>query len=410
MRSMALLAAVLVVAGCARDVDPTVEESAAEVVSPTTATSPTTSPSPTAPSPTPTASLDEVELSLERVARGLQAPLLTVAPIDDERLFIVEQPGRIQVRAGGELSTYLDITDRVETGGERGLLGLAFHPRFADNGRLFVHYTGDGGRTTVSELRDDGGRAVAGSERVLLTVDQPASNHNGGMIAFGPDGLLYIALGDGGGGGDQFGNGQDPSTLLGTILRLDVDTDDASYGIPDDNPFVDGGGAPEVYHYGLRNPWRFAFGPDGRLFIADVGQNAIEEIDVAAPETAGLNFGWPLLEGSQCFAEPECDRSGTELPVVEYSHADTGGCAIIGGVVYDGEAIPALRGHYLYGDLCAGFIRSFRVEDGDATDERDWTSQTGSVDGLLSFGTDAAGEVYVATQAGEVFRIVDGGS
>jgi glucose/arabinose dehydrogenase len=223
-------------------------------------------------------------------------------------------------------------------------------------------------------------------------------------VAFGPDGMLYLGLGDGGAANDRFGNGQRPDTLLGTVLRLDVSAGDGTYAIPPDNPYADGsGGAPEVWMYGLRNPYRFAF-DESRIYIADVGQNAVEEVDVLPADTAGANLGWPVLEGSDCFASSPCDADGTVLPTVEYRHADTGGCAVIGGEVYAGEVAP-LRGHYFFGDLCAGFVRSLTVADDGTVTEIDWTPQIGAVDGLLSFGKDAAGEIYLTTQDGRVLRL-----
>ncbi|MBW3663828.1 MAG: PQQ-dependent sugar dehydrogenase [Actinobacteria bacterium] len=372
-----------------------------------------------------------MRLALEEVATGLRGPLYVTAPPDDDRLFIVEQSGRVlvltdpmtaAVRVGGRGSgpdVFLDLSEVVSVGNERGLLGLAFHPEYASNGRFFVHYTDGGGDTALVEyaVSDDPDVASSAPVAELLSADQPASNHNGGMLAFGPDGMLYLALGDGGGAGDQFGNGQRPDTLLGTILRVDVDGG-APYEVPADNPFADGGdGAREVWHYGLRNPWRFSFDEaEGLLYIADVGQNAFEEVNVVPADASGLNFGWPITEGNHCFDPPQdCSTAGLTLPVFEYPTDE--GCAVIGGYVYRGEAIPQLHGHYLYADVCGGFVRSFRHEDGQVTDERDWTDQleglsaeTGeSVSGYAgptSFGLDAAGELYLTTAGGSVFRIV----
>ncbi len=361
------------------------------------------------PSP-PGQSIDDVRLRLEPVSDGFDSPLQVVSPPDDERLFVVEQTGRIIVLDRGVRHVYLDLTDRVTAGGERGLLSLAFHPHFATNGRLFVHYSGDNGRTVLAELHaaDPAADQVEESTaQIVLTHDQPASNHNGGQLTFGPDGMLYLGLGDGGAAGDRFGNGQNPNTLLGTILRLDVDAG-MPYAIPADNPFAEhGGGAPEVWQYGLRNPWRFTFDA-GQLYIADVGQNAIEEIDVVPADRAGLNFGWPIMEGTTCYQQASCDRSGLVLPVLEYTHEATDGCAVIGGHVYRGQAIPALQGQYFYGDLCAGLVRSARVVDGQVRDEHDWTSQVGRVPQLTSFGVDSHGELYVTQQTGGVSRIVPG--
>ena len=371
------------------------------------ATPPASSPGGTG---SPPASVDAVRVRLEPIADGLDSPLQVVSPADDDRLFIVEQVGRVVVLDGGRQQTYLDLTDRVTSGGERGLLALAFHPQFATNGRLFVHYSGQGGRTVVAELHaaDPAADQVeASTAQIVLTHDQPASNHNGGELTFGPDGMLYLGLGDGGAAGDRFDNGQNPDTLLGAILRIDVDAGHP-YAVPADNPFVaQGGGAPEVWQYGLRNPWRFTF-DDGQLYIADVGQDRVEEVDVVPADAGGTNFGWPIMEGSTCYEQASCDRSGLTLPVIEYTHADTDGCAVIGGQVYHGSAIPALAGQYFYGDLCAGFVRSARVVDGQVRDTHDWTDQLGRVPQLTSFGVDSHGELYVTQQSGRVSRIAPG--
>lgn len=409
---------VAVLAACAQGVDPSATEPPpGRMASPTapTTSSPAPSPAaaptggPTTPRSSPAGPLDAVGIALEPVVEGLRAPVVVTAPPGDDRLFIAEQPGVVRVVTDQGLTTFLDVTDRVTVGGEQGLLGLAFHPSYASNGRFFVHYSGADGRTVLSEFRvsDDPAAADRGSERVLLTVPQPAPNHNGGTVTFGPDGHLYLGLGDGGGSGDPYGNGQDPSTLLGTILRLDVGTP-GEYAIPDDNPFAGSdAGADEVWVYGLRNPWRFDLSDD-LVYIADVGQNVVEEIDAITFErAAGANLGWPIVEGSRCFRADDCDRTGTVLPVLEYLHSETKGCAVIGGQIYRGSALPRLDGHYFYGDLCAGFIRSLRVDDqARLVEQHDWTPQLGRVEGLLSFGQDAAGELYVTSQDGTVSRIV----
>lgn len=409
------LACVLLLGACSRSVEPGEDTTPpGEVVESPVATptgAPTSEPStasPTTASPSPAGSIDDVQLRVEEVVTGLGAAVLLTSPPDDPRRFVVEQAGRVRLLQDGELSTYLDLTDRVTAGGERGLLGLAFHPEFASNGRLFVHYSGEGGDTVLAEYSADpgAGTADAASERVLLTVEQPASNHNGGTVAFGPDGMLWLGLGDGGAAGDRFGNGQDPGTLLGTLLRVDVDGEHP-YAIPPDNPFADGeGGAPEVWGYGLRNPWRFTF-HDGQVLIGDVGQDAVEELDAAAVSEVGANFGWPVLEGPRCFQQEDCAPPEAYVPpAASYTHEETGGCSVIAGEVYDGTAAPALRGHWFYTDLCAGFLRSIRVEHGEVVEERDWTEQVGRLDGPLSFGRDAAGELYVTTQDGRLLRLV----
>lgn len=352
-------------------------------------------------------------LAVETVVSGLQSPVGLAAPPGDDRLFLVEQAGRIRILRDGALleGPFLDLTDRVSSGGERGLLGLAFHPEYATNGHLFVNYTDPAGDTRVERYTVDPGpnRADPASARLLLQVDQPFANHNGGLLAFGPDGMLYVALGDGGKGGDPEENGQDPSTLLGSLLRIDVDEGDP-YSIPADNPFVgDPGGRDEIWAFGLRNPWRFAFDREaGILYIADVGQNEREEVNAADAEAGGLDYGWNTTEGTACFDPPVgCDPTGLTLPVLEYETGQDGTCAVTGGFVYRGDRIPELRGHYFYSDFCAGFLRSFRLEAGQAVDRREW--QVGDLGRVTAFGEDAARELYLLSRDGRVFRLVPGG-
>ncbi|HEX2188453.1 MAG TPA: PQQ-dependent sugar dehydrogenase [Longimicrobiaceae bacterium] len=349
----------------------------------------------------------ETGVRLEEVASGLSSPLFLTAPPADPRLFIVEQPGRIRVVENGALlpAPFLDIADRVSSGGERGLLGLAFHPSYAANGYFYVDYTDPGGDTRVERYRvsADRNRADPASAKTILHVPQPFANHNGGMVAFGPDGKLYVAMGDGGSGGDPQGHGQDPGTLLGAVLRIDVDAGDP-YAIPADNPFVGRAGARgEVWATGVRNPWRFAWDREaGLLYLADVGQSAVEEVNVVPAGAAGLNFGWNVMEGSRCFRPAEgCSRTGLVLPVLEYPHSE--GCSVTGGYVYRGQRIPALRGHYFYADYCRGWVRSFRHQGGQAADRREWGF--GDVGSVLSFGEDAAGELYLLSAAGRVYRL-----
>lgn len=344
-------------------------------------------------------------LGLETIATGLESPvLLTTAPGDD-RLFVVEQPGRIRIIEDGVLrpQPFLDITDRVGSGGERGLLGLAFRPDWNVTGQFIVDYTDRSGDTRVEryDVSNDPYVADPASGRLILTVAQPFPNHNGGHVTFGPDGMLYVGLGDGGGGGDPLGNGQDGSTLLGSMLRIDITVE--PYAIPPDNPFAGTAGTrPEIWARGLRNPWRFSFDPaGGRIYIADVGQNQYEEINVAAASDGGLNYGWNIMEGTHCFASATCSMAGLTMPVLEYGHGE--GCSVTGGHVYRGAGIAALAGHYVYSDYCAGWIRSFRLENGAATDRTDWGLSAGSV---LSFGADGTGELYVLTAAGIVYRLV----
>jgi glucose/arabinose dehydrogenase len=343
------------------------------------------------------------------VANGLDSPLFVTAPPDDPRLFILERPGRIRiVRDGALLDTpFLDITDSVTTGGERGLLGLAFHPAYPENGRLYLHYSDGEGDTRIARYTvsaDDPNRADPASAVLLLEIDQPYGNHNGGMIAFGPDGMLYIGMGDGGSANDPHGHGQNPMTVLGAMLRIDVDGGNP-FAMPPDNPFAGGtDGRAEIWAVGLRNPWRFSFDRGGdRLVIGDVGQGAWEEINVVGVAEAGLNYGWNLTEGRHCFRSDDCARTGLTLPVVEYGHDQ--GCSIIGGYVYRGAALPALVGHYFYSDWCRGWLRSFRIDDaGMVTEHTEWP--VGDVGNVLSFGEDADGELYIASQNGSVFRVV----
>jgi glucose/arabinose dehydrogenase len=280
--------------------------------------------------------------ALAVVAGGLQDPLEAQAPPGDPRLFIVEQAGRIRVLEGGRLlpTPFLDLTRQVSYGGERGLLGLAFHPAYARNGFFYVNYTDKKGDTRVERyhVSRDPGVADPASRTLVLEVDQPYSNHNGGCLRFGPDGMLYIGMGDGGSGGDPHGNGQNRQALLGKLLRLDVDHAQP-YSIPADNPYAHGGGRGEIWAFGLRNPWRFSFDPPSRLLvIADVGQNKWEEIDAVDARRAGLNYGWNRYEGTHCYLTP-CDPAGVTAPVIEYSHSD--GCSVCGGYVYRGRAISA---------------------------------------------------------------------
>ena len=374
--------------------------------------------SPPTPSPTPSSNpCNQVpgtpNLTTELAVSGLSQPVdLQAPPTDHTRLFIAEQGGRIRVVHNGSLvaAPFLDIASRVGSGGERGLLGLAFHPSYAQNGRFFVNYTDRNGDTRISEFHASSNSDVAdaGSERQLLFVRQPFANHNGGGLAFGNDGKLFIGLGDGGSGGDPHQNGQNLGTPLGKILRIDVDAGDP-FAVPPDNPFVSQTGAfGPVWAYGLRNPWRFGFDrATGDIYIGDVGQDDVEEVDVTPGNAKGRNFGWNIMEGDRCYpSSARCDQTGLTLPVVTYSHS--AGCSVTGGVVYQGCRMPGYHGTYFYGDYCSAFIRSFRFQNGAATDQRDWTSALGrGVDNISSFGVDADGEVYILDhQDGQVYRIV----
>jgi glucose/arabinose dehydrogenase len=325
--------------------------------------------------PTTTTTLPALEgLAYEEVAR-LDFPIHMVP----WRTFdlIATKDGRVWLFEEGQVSEtpVLDISEQVRDEGERGLLGIAVEPEFTD--RLFVHYSANDGDTVVSEFGLGPGEWVG--EKVLLRLDQPAGNHNGGMLQFGPDGRLYLGLGDGGRSNDAFGNGQNRETLLGGIVAIDIETDDAT-----------------LYQYGLRNPWRFWF-DDGLVYVADVGQGSFEEVSVA-PITPDINFGWPITEGLHCFSPSSgCDTGGLTLPVIEVPHGDAGTCSITGGVVYRGQAIPELLGHYFYSDYCGGYLRSFRFDGEGAVDAGDWTEQVGVPGRVASFGTDKEGEMYVLT-------------
>jgi glucose/arabinose dehydrogenase len=356
-------------------------------------------------------------LALEIVAEGLDAPI-GIASAPGGWLLINERAGRVvAIHPGrGERAFALDIRDRVRSEGERGLLGLVLAPGWPADGRAFVHYSDRNGDTVLSEFSgsQEGDAAPVldpGSEVVLLTVQQPFANHNGGQLAFGPDGYLWFGLGDGGSGGDPLGNGQNPTTLLGDILRLDV-SEPGGYAIPDDNPFADGsGGAPEVYLFGLRNPWRFSFDPaTGALWIADVGQNAYEEVDRIDPVSdAGANLGWNLMEASHCFEGRACSSDGLVLPLVEYGR-DLG-CSVTGGHVYRGAAIQGLGGWYLFGDYCTGLVFGIRSDaevpgDGTPLAPRILLESGRSIS---SFGTDSDGELYLTDiGGGALLRIVGG--
>lgn len=334
------------------------------------------------------------------IGTGLVAPVFVANANDGSgRLFIVEQGGRIRVWAAGALRSrpFLDLTGRVLAGGERGLLGLAFHPQFSTNRRFFVNYTRQpDGATVVSEFRasDDGSVGLPGERRLLL-VPQPFANHNGGMLAFGPGGALFIGLGDGGSAGDPLNLAQNRDSLLGKILRIDVDRGQP-YAIPATNPFARGGGRAEIFALGFRNPWRFSFDRlTGQLYVGDVGQSAVEEIDVVG---RGFNYGWRLTEGDRCF-EPAvgCNVADLKLPVATYAQTD-GRCSVTGGYAYRGRSVPALYGTYVYGDFCTGEI--FGLIGGQTTVLLD------SELSIASFGENRAGELYVVDLQGTIHAIV----
>lgn len=327
------------------------------------------------------------------------------------RFYVTEQAGRvISIPADTETSEatiFLDIRDQVnDAGNEEGLLGLAFDPEFDSNGHFYVYYSATKPRRSVvsrfTATVPDANTARLESELVIMEIPQPFQNHNGGQLAFGPDGMLYVALGDGGSGGDPQGNGQNLSTLLGSILRIDVSGvgPDSGYRVPPDNPFL---GVPdargEIWAYGFRNPWRFSFDRQtGDLWAGDVGQNSYEEVDLVV---RGGSYGWNKLEGGHCFSPRDgCDPSGTELPVIEYG--SNKGCSVIGGYVYRGTRIPSLAGTYLYGDYCSGEIHGFHLEGGEVV-EHQLLVDSGLM--ITSFGEDEEGEIYVLSQDGGIYRL-----
>ncbi len=352
-------------------------------------------------------------LEIERVFPNLQFNRLTnlVQPDDDaDRLFVTEQSGRIFIfpnqQDAAQASLFLDLTSQVNEGhNEEGLLGLAFDPDFRSNGYFYVYYSATTPRRSVisrfSAGRTDPNTADADSELIIMEIPQPAGNHNGGQLAFGPDGYLYAGLGDGGGSGDRFGNGQNPATLLGSILRIDVaaSSENERYRVPQDNPFVGAGEArPEVWAYGLRNPWRFSFDiQSGRLWAADVGQNSWEEIDLIEK---GLNYGWNVMEGAHCFSPGTgCNETGLQLPAAEYSTWE--GCSVTGGYVYRGTGLPSLFGAYVFGDFCSGKIWGIRYDGQSVTESMLLVDSDLQI---TSFGVDRAGNLYVVSRNQGVYR------
>ena len=350
-------------------------------------------------------------IRLERVG-DFRSPVYLTAPAGDPRLFVVEQQGKIQVVKNGRMLTrpFLDITDYVKAGGEQGLLSMAFHPDYRNNGEFFVNFTDKNGDTRVERYKATSNPDIAdkSSRKLVIQIDQPYANHNGGHILFGPDNMLYIGMGDGGAGGDPRGNGQNRDALLGKMLRINVSRVEP-YSIPDGHPFrAEGTGRPEIWSTGMRNPWRFAFDRvTNLLYIADVGQNEIEEINVEPANAAGLNYGWNTMEGDRCYRGNSCDRSGLTMPRVTYDHS-RGACSVTGGFVYRGRRVPSIAGHYFYSDYCAGFLKSFRMQNGTVVDRRDWIPSS-SIGHVVSFGEDAAGELYIVSESGVVFRIAGAG-
>ncbi|CAN7690934.1 PQQ-dependent sugar dehydrogenase [Pseudoduganella sp. LjRoot289] len=366
--------------------------------------------------PTPSATPATVQLGLQSVASGLSQPTFLTAPAGDSRLFIVERPGRIRIVANGTLlpTPFLDMAAKTSTDGERGLLSMAFHPQYAQNGSFFVYYTDTNGDIAVDRMKVSTSNAnlanPATTGRVITIPHRDFNNHNGGQLAFGPDGYLYLATGDGGGAGDPQGNAQNLNSLLGKVLRLDVGivVPGLTYGIPSGNPYAgQAGRRGEIWASGVRNPWRFSFDrSDGLLYIADVGQDAREEVDVAPATQAGLNYGWNIMEGKACYNAASCNRSGLTLPAFDYEQGtgNVNGCSITGGYVYRGAAIPELAGTYFYSDFCKGFLKSFTYRNGAAGNNQDWAID--SIGNVLSFGQDSQGELYMLAGGGQIYRIV----
>lgn len=356
---------------------------------------------------------DAGQFALETVMDGFRRPLyLTHAGDDSGRLFLLEQGGVIYVMDGEtyERSIFLDVSDLVSPAAnsssytEQGLLGLAFAPDYADSGTFYINYTDRSGHTAVAryQVSDDPDVADPASAEIIFTQVQPFPNHNGGHIDFGPDGYLYVSLGDGGAANDPLGAGQDITSLLGTILRLDVNTD-SGYGVPDDNPFVESGtGAPEIWSYGLRNVWRFSFDrATGDMYLGDVGQNQWEEINFQpADSPGGENYGWNAYEATHVFNQG-VQADDPVMPIAEYDHSQ--GCSVTGGYVYRGESIPTLTGTYLYSDYCSGNIW-YAYRDTNMT----WQSEIFLRPGIQvsSFGEDESGELYIINYSGSVLKLV----
>ncbi len=398
MRRRLAVAAILAIGACTGAGDAVTTSTGAPLTS-TTSTPSTLATSSTevsgastttgAPATTTTAALDATVLAYRTVA-DLDFPVQMTARPGEALSYVITKDGRVWVYDGSAIGAepVMDISDKVADQGERGLLSIALHP--TDPARFYLHYSDGNGDTVVSEFRfASPTSADPTSERVLLQVDQPAANHNGGMIQFTPDGALLLGLGDGGGSDDRYGNGQNPDTLLAGLVSMTVD----------------GETSPAKYAMGLRNPWRFWI-DDSVMYIADVGQNQYEEISVTGPLQPGLNYGWPLFEGLHCYLS-DCNETGLVAPVHEVEHGDDGTCSITGGIVYRGSAFPQLAGHYFFSDYCGGYLRSLVYANGAISDLRDWTGQVGTAGQVTGFGVDGAGEMYVTT-TGQMLQLVAG--
>ncbi|MBL0214628.1 MAG: PQQ-dependent sugar dehydrogenase [Myxococcales bacterium] len=403
MTRLSPIAALALVLACRRE---SPERTAPVLPVPPTTTAPAAAPPGPAAAPPGSAELVPVpkelgdQIQLDEVAHGLARPVaFVVAPADPrKRWFVVEQhAGRIRIIENGKLAPKAFLTvGGISDGNEQGLLGLAFHPQYATNGRLFVNYTDDAdGATHIVEYRvsKDPDVVDPASRKELLSIHQPFSNHNGGNLVFGPDGKLYTGMGDGGDAGDPERNGQNPKALLGKILRLDVDAAKVE---------------PERVHLGSRNPWRFSFdAKTGDLYIGDVGQNLWENVyAVAGTDKAQHNFGWNVVEGNHCFRKAACARDGFTAPIADYSHDE--GCSVTGGFVYRGKALPMLDGRYFYADYCTGLLRSLTWKDGYTRDHWDWKAaidREGILAQVSSFGVDADGELYIVELTGSIYRL-----
>lgn len=349
-------------------------------------------------------------LEMELLASGLSQPTILTSRPGDDRLFIGQRGGVIRIydpEQGILDEPFMNIPDRVTSNGiEQGLLGLAFHPDFESNGRFFIYHTDRDAQRQLAEYKvrpNNPDKADLDSGVVLFDRAQPPGStdirHYGGMLAFGPEGYLYISSGDGANGKVT---GQSTDDYFGSILRIDVDNGDP-FAVPADNPYVNGGGEEAVWAIGLRNPWRFTIDGD-MIYIADVGQGDIEEVNAVSLDAAGTNFGWATMEGSDCFSPSDCDRTGLELPIYEYTHSD--GCSITGGHVYRGELIPELHGHYFFADWCKWWIRSILYENGSVEKIRDWSGDMPEPGSINAFGTDSDGELYFVTHEGDLYAIL----